>query len=331
MIKLIMQTIQNETLQHLVGPICLVDADLLDGGTRFPNLAVMKLSGYFKERGCSVTLAEDFSVINPADFEAVFVSKVFDFTKVDDALLDMPNVYCGGTGFFFDKATPLPYEIEHHMPDYHVYDDFIANDTKHVKQKTFWKDYRDYSIGFATRGCFRQCPFCVNRHYKKVEFNAHISEFHDPATKGIILLDDNILGYAKWKEVFAELTDINKPFVFKQGMDIRLMTTEKARILDGVRYIDDFIFAFDNIEDAPEIEQKLKLWREHCNKPTKLYVLSGFVGTGGGRNRRYISAYRNTSQIQMPPVYNAPQELSGHSIRRHVYPTGQMGESTQHV
>ncbi|HRR49597.1 MAG TPA: hypothetical protein P5293_06565, partial [Bacteroidales bacterium] len=35
------------------------------------------------------------------------------------------NVQYGGTGFFFDKAEPLPYEIEHHMPDYHLYDDWV--------------------------------------------------------------------------------------------------------------------------------------------------------------------------------------------------------------
>ena len=41
--------------------IALVDADLLDGGTRHPNLCIMKLSGYFKEHGCQVRLIEDYS------------------------------------------------------------------------------------------------------------------------------------------------------------------------------------------------------------------------------------------------------------------------------
>ena len=274
----------NPNYSAIGGKIALIDADLLDGGTRFPNLAIMKLSGYYKERGSAVNLVESYKDFDATEYDAVFVSKVFDFTSIDESLLDQPNVYVGGTGFFFDKATPLPYEIEHHMPDYHIYDDFIANDTKHAKNKTYWKDYQ-YSVGFATRGCFRQCPFCVNQNYKKVEFNAHISEFYDPTTKGIILLDDNILGYSHWRDVLEELIKIDRPFVFKQGMDIRLMTAEKARLLSGVRYIHDFIFAFDNPDDAPVIEPKLKLWREYCGRQTKLYVLCGFSGTGGGGNR----------------------------------------------
>ena len=31
--------------------IGLIDADLLDNGTRHPNLAVMKLAGYYLENG----------------------------------------------------------------------------------------------------------------------------------------------------------------------------------------------------------------------------------------------------------------------------------------
>lgn len=69
-----------------------------------------------------------------------------------------------------------------------------------------------------------------------------------------------------------------KPFQFKQGLDLRLMTPEKAQVLSRARYYGDYIFAFDHIEDAEWIEKKLQLWREYCDKPTKLYVLSGFDG-----------------------------------------------------
>ena len=51
----------NEIRYDIVGNIALVDADLLDAGTRHPNLVIMKLSGYFKENGCSVRLIEDYS------------------------------------------------------------------------------------------------------------------------------------------------------------------------------------------------------------------------------------------------------------------------------
>lgn len=266
------------------GKIGLIDADLLDKGTRHPNLVIMKLSGYFKEKGCEVELIENYdriTVNNYAgikDYDAIYISKVFDFTKIDEKILEFENVYFGGTGFFFTGGMDLPYCIEHHMPDYHIYDSFIEHDTKHDNKEVYWKDYTDYSIGFATRGCFRKCDFCVNKKYDRVHFHSHISEWLDKDRKGIYLWDDNIFGYGKWKEVFEELKATGKPFQFRQGLDIRLLTAEKAKALNEAKYMGDIIFAFDHIEDKPIIEKQLRLWRKYSNKNTKLYVLSGFYG-----------------------------------------------------
>lgn len=288
----------NEIRYDIIGNIALVDADLLDAGTRHPNLVIMKLSGYFKENGCTVRLIEDYSELftkrtlinsskmydgsgydfsNALEYDAVYISKVFDFTKINTELLTLPNVYIGGTGFFFDHAPKLPDCIEHHMPDYHIYDLYIEHDTTHKNKEVYFKDYLNYSIGFATRGCFRQCAFCVNHNVKRVNFHSHISEWYDPSRKAIYLWDDNIFGYAHWRDVFDELKEIGKPFQFRQGMDIRLLTEEKARILNEAKYHGDIIFAFDHIEDAEIIEQKLQLWRQYCHKSTKLYVLAGFA------------------------------------------------------
>ena len=33
----------------------------------------------------------------------------------------------GGTGFFYDKAPKLPEEVEHDMPDYHLYDEWVED------------------------------------------------------------------------------------------------------------------------------------------------------------------------------------------------------------
>ncbi len=51
----------NEIRYDIIGNIALVDADLLDAGTRHPNLVIMKLSGYFKENSCTVRLIENYS------------------------------------------------------------------------------------------------------------------------------------------------------------------------------------------------------------------------------------------------------------------------------
>lgn len=165
--------------------IAIIDADLL-GRTkhRFPNLVCEKLSSYWKEKGAIVELKLDYE--NFDLYDEIFISKVFTDTWVPEWIseaVDMETgkvklpkkIHVGGTGFFFAKAPDLKDEIEHAMPDYHLYDEWIKTEVERARSeyeksgKTFneksfmlqFKEYTDYSIGFMTRGCFRKCPFCV--------------------------------------------------------------------------------------------------------------------------------------------------------------------------
>lgn len=178
--------------------IAVIDADLIGRKNhRFPNLSCMKISGYHKRLGDDVTLKTNYDSLET--FDKVFVAKVFSDTPVPEAgffdnPLDAPNVIKGGTGFFFDNAPPLPPEIEHAMPDYHLYDGVCD-----------FKTYTDYSIGFFTRGCFRHCPFCVNRRSNFVTAHSPLIEFFDKTRKKICLLDDNFFGFDGWKDLLLEL------------------------------------------------------------------------------------------------------------------------------
>lgn len=255
--------------------IAIIDADLIGRNRhRFPNLVCMKLSSYYKSQNCDVVLKTDYN--NLDDFDKVFISKVFTDTRIDDCILSLPNVEYGGTGFYYDKAPRLPDEIEHHMPDYHLYDRFVEQQLAKGGKKIEFKYYLDYSIGFLTRGCFRQCQFCVNRNYKRVEQHSPLSEFYDPTRKKICLLDDNFLGCPNWKQLLQELQDTKKPFQFKQGLDERILTDEKCEMLFKSKYDGDYIFAFDNVADYEIIEKKLKMLRKYTNKIPKFYTFCGF-------------------------------------------------------
>lgn len=240
----------------------------------------MKISGYWKDHGANVTLINDYS--NLDDYDSVYISKVFTDTPFPSDIVETGRIHLGGTGFYFDKAPNLPEEIEHHMPDYHLYDNWIDEQLKLGRggKSNDYKFYRDYSIGFLTRGCFRKCSFCVNQKYDRVFCHSPLEEFYDPDRKKICLLDDNFLGLPKWKESLKVLRDINKPFVFRQGLDERLLTDEKCELLFNSKYDGDFIFAFDNISDYELIHQKLQLIRKHTNSTQiKFYVLVGFEST----------------------------------------------------
>lgn len=253
----------------------LIDADLLDNGTRHPNLALMKISGYAKSRGCEVELLEGYG--DTERFDVVFVSKVFSFTDSPSDLVKRSNVVAGGTGFFEDGGFSLPLIIEHHKPDYSLYDAYVERKIAGGGRSRSWfADYLDYSIGFATRGCFRKCSFCVNKKYERAFAHSPISEFLEESRPYIYLWDDNFLAYSGWERILDELELAGKPFQFRQGLDIRLLTEKKAHRLSRARYRGDFIFAFDHIEEREIIEKKLRLWRRFTARGTRLYVLCAY-------------------------------------------------------
>ena len=252
----------------------IIDADLLDNGTRHPNLALMKISAYCKQAGCFTELLESYA--NTDDYDAVFVSRVFSFTKVPDDLCSRHNVYVGGTGFYADGGENLPYEIEHIKPDYKLYEDYVEKQIAKGRRRAWFADYLDYSIGFTTRGCFRKCSFCVNQKYDRAFLHSPVNEFLDLNRPCIYLWDDNVFACAQWEAVFDDLIATGKPFQFRQGLDIRLLTKRKAQKLARVKYAGDYIFAFDHIEDRELIEEHLKIWRTYSDKGTRLYVLCAF-------------------------------------------------------
>ena len=209
-------------------------------------------------------------------FDKVIISKVFTDTPIPSLIKHLAIVEYGGTGFFYDKATPLPKHIEHHKPDYSLYNEWVLKQIENGVKPKDLKYYTDYSIGFTTRGCFRKCGFCVNKQYDKVELHSPIDEFLEKDRRNICLLDDNILGYNQWESIFKSLRNTKKKFEYNQGMDLRLMTDEKAKILNESKYIGDYIFAFDHIKDRNLIEKNLMIWKKHSNKTTKLYVLCAY-------------------------------------------------------
>ena len=255
--------------------IGIIDADLMDNGTRHPNLALMKISGFYKSAGNEVKLIyQSYDEIK--NYDQVFISKVFNFTKVPDWVLREKNVKIGGTGFFEDGGENLPEEIEHHMPDYYLYSEYIQKQIECGKNKRYFEDYLEYSIGFLTRGCFRKCSFCVNKKYNHAFKHSPIEEFLDESRPKIYLWDDNFLAYDEWETCLDHLEKVGKPFQFRQGIDIRLMNDRKAYRFNNTKWNGDFIFAFDHLNDREVICKNIQLWKKYTNKQPKLYVLCGF-------------------------------------------------------
>ena len=280
--------------------IAIFDADLIGRKKhRFPNLVCEKISGYWKDKGAVVELVTCFPSQEEWEFwenkyDETYISKVFTDTPIPNYITEAEHIHMGGTGFYFDKAPNLPDDIEHHMPDYNLYNLWIekevasarteavskGKDFNETKYRVQFKEYTDYSIGFITRGCFRKCPFCVNQKFDHVFPYSPLNEFHDPTRKKLCFLDDNFLGCPKWKELLNEILALGKSFKFKQGLDERLLTEEKAKLLFSANYDGDYTFAFDNISDYELIHRKLEIIKKYNvkRKSVKFYVLVAFEG-----------------------------------------------------
>ena len=258
--------------------IAVIDADIIGKKKhRFPNLACMKISSYYKSTGHSVVLKLNYEGLDI--FDKVCISKVFTATPIPNDVLNLPNVEYGGTGFFYDKAKPLPYEIEHCKPDYHLYDDWVNNAIEKGIKRSEFRYYLDYSIGFLTRGCFRKCKFCVNQNSKQCIPHSALSEFVDEERPKLCFLDDNFFACPEWEALIEPVVKSGKRFQFKQGLDERLLTKDKIQKLSNWKYDGEVIFAFDNIEDRNLIVSKLKLIRNtvpEWSRELKFYVFCGF-------------------------------------------------------
>ena len=105
---------------------------------------------------------------------------------------------------------------------------------------------------------------------------ANLSEFWK-GQKHIVLMDPNLLACKDWKELLQQLIDSKAKVDFNQGLDIRMMTEEKAEMISKIS-VDSIHFAWDRIEDKDLIIPKFESFRQKTTirqKDLQVYVLCG--------------------------------------------------------
>ena len=237
--------------------IGLIDVD----GHNFPNLCLMKISAYHKARGDTVEWWNGLE-----HYDIVYKSRVFtdEYTQDENTTINADKVIEGGTGYGLDNK--LPYEIEHIYPDYSLYP----------------KLTKDTAYGFLTRGCPRDCHFCIvsKKEGKQSQKVADLSEFWK-GQKYIKLLDPNLLACKDHVELLQQLIDSKSYVDFTQGLDARCINQENAELLTKVK-TKMVHFAFDDIKQEKSIVAGLKLFKEISNIPeykTGIYILTNFNTT----------------------------------------------------
>ena len=108
----------------------------------------MKLSAYHKAAGDTVEWWRPFR-----RYDIVYKSRVFTdtYSKDEITVRNAARVIKGGTGYGIGNA--LPYDVEHSRPDYSLYPQFAG-----------------IAYGFLTRGCPRNCGFCIENRVGYIIF-----------------------------------------------------------------------------------------------------------------------------------------------------------------
>ena len=228
---------------------------LIDVDSKIPNLALMKISAYHKQKGDSVG-------INLSDPDQVYISCIFSKNKqqaIGISKMFSCLVNIGGYGVNDNR---LPDYIEHVKPDYDLY-------------------HCDYSLGFTTRGCIRKCSFCkVPIKEGMIRINCDLYEFWDQRHKHIVLLDNNILALPEhFKKIAKQLVKNNLSVDFNQGLDIRLIDHDNAEILSKLKVKPTLRFAWDDIKDESRVRASISTLIHHRINTSFFYVLVGYNST----------------------------------------------------
>lgn len=229
---------------------------LIDVDSTIPNLALMKISTWKKSLGYEV----GFNVDNP---DEIYASIIFDKDKhkTDGLEYLYPNSIINRGGGGWDIHSQLPEGVDMLMPDYSLYPNC------------------DYDLGFTTRGCIRNCYFCVvPKKEGRFRIVQHPREFHDPNHNKMMLLDNNVLADKKW---FMEITDWfieNKIKVsFNQGLDVRLMDKDITDRLSELRMFEPWRIAFDSMGVKEDVLKGIQLMKESGINPRNKVICYVYI------------------------------------------------------
>jgi hypothetical protein len=226
---------------------------LIDIDSKIPNLALMKISAYHKQKQDVVKWWNAFEA-----FDLVYGSKIFSYSQNNY----LPkNSILGGSGYNYKS---LSNEIEHIYPDYSLYG-------------------IDYAMGYLTRGCINQCPFCiVPKKEGKLRKHAELKEFWKDQTH-LLLLDNALTDYEHADIELKQIRDLEIHLDLCQGFNVRRIKPTIASILADIKLWKNgqWKIAWDDIDDEDQIMKGIQILNQAGIKNYRLmcYVLVNFDST----------------------------------------------------
>lgn len=277
---------------------------LIDIDSKIPNLALMKISAFYKSIGekvelvalssCRVKKIKNVGDIRKAAIDAnrryskIFASAIFTRSQyIIDIFMDEcgDKVEIGGTGSYDPKKHLLP-EIDLMKPDYELYT--VAEIASRIagigtREHKFSKAEEIVTAGhgFSSRGCIRNCPFCMVPKCEGSFYQAaDISELLNPKSNILVLHDNNLTADPNCIDKLHEIRDRKLIVDINQGCDVRLMDDDIAKAMSEVNHLRSIHYAWDLmgfenqvLDGIKTLSRYIKPYRHMC------FVLVGFNTT----------------------------------------------------
>ena len=247
-------------------------------------LPLLKLGAWRRSLGDECKIY-NFSLPAKGEFDEIWITTLFTYNLYEavrlaaEATKRAAKVKVGGVA-----ATLLP--------DYFKHEGVEVHRGLHPEAESYAPDYSlldkepDYSITYASRGCVRKCKFCMVSRLEP-EFRNRRDWIRDlnPKAKRILFYDNNWLAKSnKDLEYDAErIRDLQEKgqiqeVDFNQALDARLMTEEKADILQGLK-IYPLRFGFDNMSLDGVIQPVIRMMAARSWFKFQYYTLYNYKDT----------------------------------------------------
>ncbi len=265
---------------------------------KYPPLGLMKISTFHKQRGDEVVFYKGTNAaLRDQKWDVIYITTVFTYqwnitiktVKFYQRNKANGNIKVGGilASLLFNNVkeetgiTPhfgLWQKVDRLAPDYKLFDgryDYFTNDV---------------SIGYMTRGCIHDCSFCAVPKLEPgyVPF-IPLGKQINPNKKDLLLLDNNVLASSEFPRIIKEIKRYGfykgakfegrlRYIDFNQGVEARLLTEEKMRLLSEIA-IKPLRMAFDDIKLKRLYIDKIHLAHKYGIKHLSNFVLFNYNDT----------------------------------------------------